>query len=504
MKKRLLYNIIFSLLLQVFTVLCGMILPRLYLTQYGSEVNGLIHSISQFLGVISFLELGVGQVIQSALYKPLAEKDNDQISRIVVSGNRYFRKIASILAIYAIVLMFIYPFVAKHNFGWIYIASLVASLSINSLAQYCFGIVDRVLLSADQFGYIQCVVQIVVLLCNTGISVLLITLGASIQAVKLTASIILLMSPIIIRVYIKRHYSLNYRITYEEEPIKQKWNGVAQHFSYVVLDGTDTIVLTLFSTLTNVSVYSVYHMIIYGMMQLYRAATAGFHAIVGNLWAKQEIERLNRVFGNIETVLHYAVVFLFSCTAVLLLPFVRIYTAGIPDANYIQPVFAILLIFAYSFQCLRSVYNMLILAAGHYKQTQSCHIIAAGMNLSVSIVTVKYWGLIGVAIGTLVALMYQTIWMAVYNSRNLLKWPLKNFVKHIMIDLLTATVIVFVTSKFCWSANGYFEWFAMALGVSGIALLITGVSVIVFYRKQFDDFKRQLVKKYKNKYANDR
>lgn len=494
MKKRLLYNTIFSLLLQICTIICGMILPRLFLVHYGSEVNGLIHSITQFLGVISFLELGVGQVIQSALYRPLADKDNDSISKIYASGNRYFRIIAGILAVYIVVLMCVYPFVAQHDFGWFYIATLVATLSINSMAQYCFGIVDRILLNADQYCYIQCAVQIAVLLCNTVISILMIRLEAPIQAVKLIASLITLMSPVIIHLYIRRHYRIDRKITYTEEPVKQKMNGIAQHISYVVLDGTDTIVLTMLSTLSSVSVYSVYHMVIYGMMQLYRAAINGFHAIVGNLWAKREIERLNQVFGCIETLLHYAVVFLFSCTAVLLLPFIRIYTDGITDADYIQPVFAALLIFAHSFQCLRSVYNMLILGAGHYKETQSCHIIAAVMNLTISVITVKYCGLIGVAIGTLAALAYQTIWMAVYDSNHILKWPLKNFVKHIIVDLLTAGVIVIIASGICRNVNGYSDWFIMSLMTAVIAMLTIGISAVVFYRKQFGDLRRLLKK----------
>lgn len=448
--------------------------------------------MSQFLGVISFLELGIGQVIQSALYKPLADKDTDLTSKIYVSGSRYFRKIAFILAIYTTTLIFIYPIVIHNNFSWFYVATLILTLSINSMAQYCFGVIDRILLNADQYGYIQCAVQIIVLLCNTGISILMIRSGAPIQEVKLIASLITLLSPIIVHVYIRKNYSINRKITYTKEPIKQKWNGVAQHLSYVVLDGTDTIVLTLFATLADVSVYSIYHMIIYGLMQLYRAATNGLHAMIGSLWAKQEISRLLQIFGCVETLLHYSVTFLFSCTAVLLIPFVRIYTDGISDADYIQPCFALLLIFAHGFQCLRSVYNMLILAAGHYKQTQSCHIIAAVLNLFLSIVAVKYYGIIGVAIGTLIALAYQTIWMATYNSRNLLKWPLKNFVKHIIVDLITSIVIVCVASKFCWNANGYFEWFAMACLVAAIALLVIGISLAVFYRHQFTEIKRLL------------
>lgn len=497
MKKKLLYNTIFSLLLQIITVLCGLILPRLYLSQYGSEVNGLVQSITQFLGVISFLELGVGQVIQSSLYKPIASKDEDQISKIVVSGTKYFRKIGCVLAIYSLILMFVYPVVTDQEFDWIFTSTLVIALSVNSLAQYCFGITDRILLNADQRGYIQYGAQIFVLVCNTVISILLITSGASIQVVKIVSSLVLLATPIFLRLYVNKHYQINRKTTYTEEPIKQKWNGMAQHLSAVVLEGTDTIILTLFSTLTNVSIYSVYHMVIYGLMQLYRAATAGFHSLVGDLWAKQEIDRLKHTYGLIETVLHYAVVFLFSCAGVLIVPFIRIYTADISDANYIQPIFALILIFAHSFQCLRSVYNMLILAGGHYKQTQFCHITGAVINLVVSIVTVRIWGLIGVAIGTLAALMYQTVWMAIYNSQNLLKWPLWNFFKHIIIDIVTASAIVFVASKVCWSVTGYFEWFGMALVVAAISLLIIGISICLFYRKQVKDIFYHIINKNK-------
>ena len=69
--KKLALNTITSLVLQVVSVICGFILPRLILESFGSDVNGLVNSITQFLGVITLLDLGVGAVVQSALYKPL-------------------------------------------------------------------------------------------------------------------------------------------------------------------------------------------------------------------------------------------------------------------------------------------------------------------------------------------------------------------------------------------------------------------------------------------------
>ena len=65
----------------------------------------MINYITQFLGVISFLELGVGSVIQSSLYKPLADKDNETISKIIVSGQKFFSRLAMILFVYVCILM---------------------------------------------------------------------------------------------------------------------------------------------------------------------------------------------------------------------------------------------------------------------------------------------------------------------------------------------------------------------------------------------------------------
>ena len=64
--KKLALNTVTSLLLQIVSVLSGFILPRLILGAFGTNVNGLVNSISQFLGVITLLDLGVGAVVQSS------------------------------------------------------------------------------------------------------------------------------------------------------------------------------------------------------------------------------------------------------------------------------------------------------------------------------------------------------------------------------------------------------------------------------------------------------
>lgn len=485
MRKLLLAkNTVASLIAQITTLICGFILPRLFLQHYGSEVNGLVNSISQFLSVIAFLELGVGAVVQSSLYKPLAEKDNQQISKVMVSANKFFQRLARILLVYVISLMIIYPFIANQNFGFIYTATLIAAISISSFAQYYFGIVNSLLLNADQRGYIQYNAQTVTIILNTIVCAIMISMNGTIQVVKLVTSLIYLARPVILQIYVNNHYAINWKIKYTQEPIKQKWNGVAQHVASVVLDGTDTIVLTVFSTLSNVSIYSVYFLVVKGVKTLFLSITNGIQALIGELWAKQELEQLKNFFGWIEWLIHTGTTYVFSCTAALIVPFIQVYTLGIRDANYIQPTFAILLTLANAMHCLRLPYNIMVLAAGHYKQTQRNYIVAAILNVVVSVLTVKIWGLIGVAIGTLVAMTYQTIWLAIYDSRHFIYWPLKKVIRQFLVDIISFILIITFSNYIFLKNINYFNWFIMAIEVAIIALFVVLSTNILFYKSK--------------------
>lgn len=484
-KKKLIWNTATSILYQIVVVICGFVLPRLILIHYGSETNGLVNSIAQFLSLISFLELGVGAVVESSLYKPLAEHDEKKISQIMVSANSFFKRIAQILSVYIVGLAIFYPIIISNDYGWIYTATLICAISISSFAQYYFGVVDRLFLISDQRGYIQYIAMLITLIVNTVACAILIQLGYSIHIVKLTTSLIYLARPFVIRLYVNHHYHIDRYATYEEEPIKQKWNGVAQHVAAVILDGTDSVVLTLFAALSDVSIYSVYHNVVYGIKLLMLSTTNGIQAVFGELWAKKEYDKLKKTFGVVEWAMHTATIFVFGCTLILLLPFVDVYTNGVNDANYIRPLFGILIVMANAGHCLRLPYNMMILAAGHYKQTQHNYVIAAILNIGISIITVKIWGLVGVAIGTLVAMLYQTIWMAFYNFKHLVHSSIFRFAKQIFIDFFSIMIAILIMRITGDTTATYFAWFILAVKVAIIWGAIVIALNILFFKDNF-------------------
>lgn len=482
-KKRLAYNTIASLLLQITTVLCGFIVPRLILGAYGSDVNGLTNSITQFLGVISLLDLGVGTVVQSALYKPLYEKDMMEISAIYKSATIFFKRIAFILIIYMAILVFLFPRMINNQFNALYTGTLIFAMGFSTFSQYYFGIVNSLLLCADQKGYIQYSIQIFTLILNAILCFVFIKLGYSIQVVKLVTSVVFFLRPFLMECYIRKNYNIDRNIKYNKEPITQKWNGIAQHLASFVLTSTDNIVLTIFSTLGNVSIYSVYNLVVNGVMTIISSLSNGFYAFFGDLWAKNEKETLKKEFDYFEWLIHFVSVIIFSATASLLIDFVKVYTLGIDDTNYIQPIFAFILTIAYGARSLRLPYNFLILAANRYKETQSNYIVAMGVNILLSILFVKKFGLIGVAIGTLIAMVYQTVWMAIYDYNKLIQKKLMEFVKLIFLDIMIFGLSVLGTYNIKLQKTTYLHWGIKAIIVVTISLLISIILNSILYKE---------------------
>jgi O-antigen/teichoic acid export membrane protein len=486
-KGKLAFNTAASLANQIVSIVCGFILPRAILSAYGSEINGLLSSITQFLGFINLAECGVGAVVHTALYKPLAENDEDQISRIIISSEKFFRKIAYIMLAYTAGLIVIYPMFAAENFDRIFTCSLIAIISFSSFIQYYFSISYSLLLEADALSFIPLTTRAVTTIINTILSIILIKQGADIRIVKLASSIVFLIQPLFFHYCVRKHYHINKKLVLTEEPIKQKWNGLAQHIAAVVLANTDVAVLTIFSTLQNVSIYSVYILIVNGIKRILLSLTSGIEPLFGNMYAKNEIEELNKDFSSFEWMLHTAAVLFFTCTAVLIVPFVSVYTKGVHDANYIVPLFGKILSAAICFYCLRLPYNTMVLAAGHYKQTQASAIIEAVINIVISVAFVVRYGLVGIAIGTLVAMGYRTIYLAYYLSRNILNRDLHIFTKHIFVDIITAALIL-ICNLWVTNSNTYLSWALQAVAVVSISVLITFIINRIFYREYINSF----------------
>lgn len=473
-KKKAIINIIFSLLLQLVTVISGFIVPRLFIGKFGSEVNGLVNSIGSFVGYITLLQSGVGSVVKASLYKPLAHKDKRQLCVIAKTADAFFNKIAIATLIYLGILSFVFPaFIAK-DFGWIYTATLVVIVGISTAAQYFFGITYQMILEADQRSYVYSAIQIITVVINTILVVILLRLNCSVQVVKGVSAMIYVARPIVIGAYTKKCYSITKNVERDDSLIKQRWDGFVQAIALFIHQKTDVFVLTIFTTFTDVSIYSVYVMVTTGLSSLLDAIDKAVRAAFGNIIACDERDNLINTFNAYNTLIHILSTICFSTAAVSIFNFISVYIRDVSDANYIQPIFGLLIISAEFVYCLRMPYNSIIYAAGKFKETKIPAGIEAGLNIVISCCLVPILGLSGVAIGTLVAMMYRCCSFALYLTKDVLFIKITSQIKRFVITFIAYIGSIILLSRVKITSHNYIEWVIYA----GIVFLISSIITV--------------------------
>lgn len=493
-KKKAIYNVLTNLLLQIIYILYGFIVPKIIISKFGSNINGLVTSITQFLAYISLLESGFGPVVKAALYKPLAKKDNKTVNGILKTADKFFKTISMIFIAYIMVLCIFYPLIVNKNFDYFFTISLIIIISISTFAEYFFGMTIKLLLQADQKTYIISLIQIFTYILSIIAIVIMAYLNLDILMIKLVSGIIFVLRPIIQNIYVKKHYNLAPFDSVKEYPIKNKWDGLAQHIAAVIHNNTDVTVLTFFCTLEEISVYSIYYLVVKGLKSLIQAFNNGIDAIFGDMIAKNEKENLNNKFNLYEIIYFSIVTVVFSSAMVLIVPFVEVYTNGVTDANYIRPLFGYLIVISEFIWAIRLPYSSITLAAGHFKETRIGAWVECISNILISILLVKSFGIVGVAIGTIVAMAIRTIEFIYHTSKYILNRNLFLSIKKILAIVLDVILInlsaIYIPML---NNNSYFNWLINAIIIALGATIITILIDCMFYNKEI----KQILEKIK-------
>lgn len=486
--QKAIINSISSLVLQIITIGCGFILPKMILMGFGSEINGAATSIAQFLGYISLLEAGVGGVTRAALYKPLASKNYAKVSGISNATQVFFKKITYIFLIYTILLASGFNYISRTKLDWWYVFTLVIIISMSTAVQYYFGITYSLILQSDQRGYVSNFIQIVIVLLNTFITVILIKANMSFHVVKLASALVFIIRPLALNYIVKKEYKLDKNAELDFDAIKQRWSGLGHHLAFFIHNSTDIMVITMLLGLKWVSVYSIYYMIIGGVKNIVNSLTGGSEAAFGNMIAKEERNLLNNRFKMLETLSSMIIVIFFTTTGILLFDFIKIYTKNINDTNYILIPFGILFVISEALHCIRQNYHSIVLSAGHFKETQRGAFIEAGTNLTLSLILVSLLGIKGALIATIISTTFRTIDYVIYLKNNILIRSFNIFFRRQSINVLSVGSIIFVYNLIQFnSVNNYIEWFLKAIPVFFISFFVTLLWNIIFYKNDIQN-----------------
>ena len=495
--KIALKNISSNLILQLVIIISGFIMPKLLISTYGSDTYGLVASITQFLSFIILLEAGIGPVIKSKLYKYIAKDDKHHIKLILKEADKFFKKIGLVFIAYVIILCLVFPYI-NSEFDGLFSAGIILIMATSTLVEYFFGIVYNLYLQADKKYYVTSYAQIFCYIFNILLVVILIHFNASIFVVKIANAIAFIIKPAFQIMYVKKKLNMSFKDEPGECKIENKFDGLSQHVAYMINSNTDITILTFFSNLATVAVYSVYNLVGTAIKNVSDALTNSMDSIFGDMAARGEKESLQRSFTIYEFIYYTIALILYICSVILIVPFVRIYTSGITDANYIEPIFGYILITACFFSCAKSIYANLIYSMGYFKQTNFICWIEAISNIVISICLVIKFGIVGVAIGTLVSAIIRYLYFSYYASKNCINRNKNITTKWFIISTLLFTLFAFITNNInIYTPTNYFNWAIYAFVVLIIVSIVVILVNIIFNYKAFKEVIKYIEEKRK-------
>lgn len=483
---------------QLITIALGILIPRLVLTNLGSEANGLMNSITQVFAYINLLEAGVGVATVQALYKPLSTEDRNGINSILTATKNYYSKIAFIYLFVLLLFSGIYPLLIASAYAHWQIALIILFTGGNSFFNFKFQGKYRLYLEAEGKLYILTNINTIIYIATSISKSLLLVCGFDLVAIQCCYFFINLFQLIFIEIYMHKKYKwISFKTQPDYQAISQKNSVLIHQFSSVIFSNTDVLLLTFFSGLKVASVYSVYQLVI-GMINTALQNTVNSIQFAFGQKFNTDFKQYKRLLNAFEAYYCCLSSALFTVMFLLLIPFIRIYTNSVTDIKYVDTLVAVLFVARELSFFGRVASQNAINVAGHFQKTMYRALAETVINLVVSVVCVIKFGIYGVLFGTIVALLYRTNDMILYAHKHILKESPKKSYMHWLLGIILCAIVGIVLYSVVSGVDSIIAFIVWGIGLVAVVFPLYFVAFSLLDREAFGVFKEYFLPKIKS------
>lgn len=489
-------NLVTSISYKIIVIVVGLIVPQLFINNYGSELNGLRTSVKEMFEYIAILEAGIGASALQMLYKPIAKEDEKTANSYMSAVSTYYNKIGFIYFIVLAIMGGIYSFIVPVS-GLTYIQVWTYILVSGALTGINFFYVAKIklVMSAEGDIYIISALSMVTYVISSIIKILLIYLNVDIILIEAMYLLINLVTTFCYYLVAKRKYPW---LSFNEKPdyscTAQKNSVLVHRITSIIFRNIDVLILTFVCSLEIVSVYSMYKMIINMITSILSSVGDSVNFIFGQQFnMEQEYEKpLYRKLIDAYNVYYSAIAMaLYTVVYILIIPFLKLYTNGM-DINYIYPMIPIFYIIMEFLLVGREAMMRTIEVAGHYRKTQWRAVAESVINLVASIVMVvilnNKWGeiggLYGALIGTILSLMYRTLDINIYASKRILHRKAWKPISLMIENMLIFAVLARIFKELSLNISNYLQFLIHGCWITIIVLITYCVVLSIINKKE--------------------
>ena len=473
-RSQFMKNVLFGFGGQSVVIILGIIIPRVMITSYGSDVNGLISTVTQVFTYMALLEAGIGQAARNALYGPITRGDRSGVSHVASVAQRYFRRITAYYAGGVLLLALGLPLVLKTGVGAVTVFLVVLFEGMAGAVSFYFVETRTMILAADGRGYVNNGVNVVDKILGYAARIVMAFFGINIALLQFVYFLITVAKVFFYKLYFDKVYPwIDYGAAPKTEKLKDRHSYIIAEITWTIFSSTDMIVLSTFVSTKLASVYAVYNMVFGNLNVLLTAVYNSVNYVLGQtynasreLYAKVHDAFVSVFFGGMTTLM--------CISYVLILPFIRLYTAGVTDAEYVNRTLPALFCLVQILSWARYVPGNLIGVAGYIRKATWVNITEAGLNLVLSVALVLRFGIIGVVLGTVCALPLKMIYCNIMSDRVILRRSMRRTIAIIAVNMVLFLLTVGVNECIDLPIRTYWDFIVYGILVT---VVMGGVGV---------------------------
>ena len=496
-------NIIWRFLVIAMTMIANLIIPRYIIAIYGSEVNGLTSMVAQVLTIVNLIQAGLASSVTFLMYKPIEEKDRVRLASIILSAKRVYRFISLGIATVGLIASIILALFVESEISrsYIFVACLITCFD-SAMSTY-FTATGNVFLGAKQDGYLTSIISVASNVLSYMLKALIIIIKPHFVWLYITNIIVCVVNIFAYIICFKKRYK-PYEPTKEEKkkvkriPVPGVSYAAANEASHSIVISMLSVIVSSVAGLKAASVLSVYLVVVNCIKTLSSSIYSAFVPSFGSVVCEDDILKTNKIFEIYQFVLMTMNTYLYMCTAYLILPFIKIYTKGISDTEYINPILVILLMAYCIFYTARIPYNNTVYVKGLFKQTFLQPVVCAVVCLLI----MYFLGKINYSysvIGLIVFYAINTFYQHFRLPKMFKGFESHHFWNHLIVSVLGVGASTAISFLFPIEPSSFLLWFVYAIGVACICLIVTILLIILIDRKSllttFDYFKSRINKK---------
>ena len=453
--KRTIQNGRMSLFLFIIQIFVGFYSRKIFLENLGDEVIGLNTTLGNILSFLNLAELGIGIAMATSLYQPIHDNNHKVICDILSVQGWLYKKIAWVLCGLSIPVLIALPLIFPNTeCGIVYIYLAYIVFLSGSIFSYLWNY-KQILIQADQknfklmpwshaIRYGKVFVQIIALVVfHWGIWSWII-----LEFVGNVASVF-----VINHVIHKEYPWLDYSIA-SAKPLLHKYNKLITKTKQVfvhkialfVIEQTNPLIIYAFVSLSMVTYYGNYMMLIGYVATLMNVLFEGMGASIGNLVAENNKQHIHEVFWELLTSRLWIAAIACFGLYISISPFISIW---IGNKYLLSNSTLILLVISMYIRMTRSVIDSFKNAYQLFADVWA-PIAEAAIHLGGGVLFGYWWGLNGIIIGGILSqVIIVLLWKPYYTFREGLKSSSFNYYIQYIVHILILTVpAVFIIQIF--------------------------------------------------------